>query len=555
MTNKQLNVRHSVHIIALFIGLCFALIATSINAKTFKVEKWEVIDIPVTASVKHKQLFSVDANAIFTHVSGKKQTVPVFYNGGKEWLIRFSASDIGNWTYKIKSKQKALNGKSGRVKVIQNTDQTNHGGVVLSNEKGKKQSFFYEDGTPYFVLGYELDWLFALDYENDKGLPKSEHLLSLIKENGFNHIVMNVYSHDVSWTKDPKLASHPEHEFGGKQNIFPFLGSNAEPDFSSLNVEFFKKFDRTVQLLHDKRIVAHLMIYVWNKLVSWPDMNSDADNMYFDYIVKRYQAYPNVVWDISKEALYYGRADEAYIKGRIERLRKLNYYDRLVTVHDFKYCTKYPEQVDFISTQDWKHDIYNRMLDVRQKFPNKPIFNIEHGGYEQSPYLVFPGDYVDPEVSVRRNWMILFAGVYTTYYWQGTSWNVIIYNPFQQPDDYVKPRFDYFQHMSNFFSQYEFSEFIPNPGKNGSGYTLSNKEETYLIYVPKGNYQMSRGDWFLQNVKDGVSFESKQVRNYKWFNTLTGEITEPKPITKGMLFISPWRGKADSILISELVSK
>ncbi|XPF94587.1 DUF5060 domain-containing protein [Colwellia sp. RE-S-Sl-9] len=532
--------------------LWFALFMCTAQAKEVEIEKWEVVDIPINATVNAKQLFTVDANAIFSHTSGKKMTVPVFYNGGNEWLIRFSASDIGNWTYKIESKQKSLNGRAGRVKVVQNADTTNHGGVILSSIN--KQNFYYEDGTPYFVLGYELDWLFALDYENDQGLPKSEHLLSLIKENGFNHIVMNVYSHDVSWDKDPKLASHPEHEFGGKQNIFPFLGSNEKPDHSALNIEFFKKFDRTVQLLHDKRLVAHLMIYVWNKLVSWPEMNSEADNMYFDYIVKRYQAYPNVVWDISKEALYYGRADEAYIKDRIDRLRALNYYQRLVTVHDYKYCTKYPEQVDFISTQDWKHDIYNQMLNVRKKFPNKPIYNIEHGGYEQSPYLVFPGDYVDPEVSVRRNWMILFAGVYTTYYWQGSSWNVIIYNPFEQPENYVKPRFDYFQHMNNFFTQYDFSTFKPAPNKNGSGYTLQNNDDTYLIYVPKGNYQMSRGDWFLQNVKNGVSFENKQTRNYRWFNTLTGEFTEPKTITKGMLFISPWRGQADSILISELVN-
>lgn len=377
-------------------SLLFALFMCTVEAKAVEIEKWEVIDIPINATVKTKQLFTVDANAIFSHSSGKKMTVPVFYNGGSEWLIRFSASDIGNWTYKIESKQNALNGRTGRVKVVRNADITNHGGVVLSSEN--KQSFYYEDGTPYFVLGYELDWLFALDYENEQGLPKSEHLLSLIKKNGFNHIVMNVYSHDVSWDKDPKLASHPEHEFGGKQNIFPFLGSNEKPDHSALNIEFFKKFDRTVQLLHDKRLVAHLMIYVWNKLVSWPEMNSAADNMYFDYIVKRYQAYPNVVWDISKEALYYGRADEAYIKDRIDRLRALNFYQRLVTVHDYKYCTKYPEQVDFISTQDWKHDIYNQMLNVRKRFPNKPIYNIEHGGYEQSPYLVFPGDYVDPEV-------------------------------------------------------------------------------------------------------------------------------------------------------------
>lgn len=173
--------------------------------------------------------------------------------------------------------------------------------------------------------------------------------------------------------------------------------------------------------MHDKRIASHLMIYVWNKLVAWPGMNTNADNMYFDYVVKRYQAFPNIVWDISKEALYYGRADEDYIHGRIQRLKANDKYNRLVSVHDYKYCSNFPDKVDFISSQNWSHNIYNKMLEAKTKFKNKPIFNIEHGGYEESPYTVFTGDYTNAETCLRRNYMCLFAGVFTTYYWQGAS--------------------------------------------------------------------------------------------------------------------------------------
>ena len=51
-----------------------------------------------------------------------------------------------------------------------------------------------------------------------------------------------VYSFDVEWEKDPKLAKHPEHEFGGNLTIYPFLGTNEAPDFNQLNVEFFQQF-------------------------------------------------------------------------------------------------------------------------------------------------------------------------------------------------------------------------------------------------------------------------------------------------------------------------
>lgn len=57
----------------------------------------------------------------------------------------------------------------------------------------------------------------------------------------------------------------------------------------------------------------------------------------FDYLVKRYQAFPNLIWDISKEALAYGMDDMDYIVERIDRLRKLDGHKRLVTVHDYNF--------------------------------------------------------------------------------------------------------------------------------------------------------------------------------------------------------------------------
>ncbi|GAL62697.1 DUF5060 domain-containing protein [Algibacter lectus] len=276
--------------------------------KTYQIPKWEVLDISFTNNVDVKSPYTAKFKAVFTHENGFIQEVPGFYNGNNEWIIRFSSSLEGQWRFETKADVNKLSGKKGKVTVTE-AKENNHGAVTVNKED--PQHFYYEDGTPYFLLAFECDWLYALDYHNDKNLPKTEHLLNLIEESGFNQVVMNVFSYDVSWKKDENLKDHPEHEFGGPRNIFPFLGNNEKPDYSALNPEFFQKLDRTISLMHDKRIVSHLMIYVWNKLVAWPDMNTEADNMYFDYVVKRYQAFPNVIWDISKEALFYGRADEA----------------------------------------------------------------------------------------------------------------------------------------------------------------------------------------------------------------------------------------------------
>ncbi len=509
--------------------------------KTYSVPKWEVIDINITTKTQLKQPFTAEFGAVFTHENGQKQQVPGFFNGNNEWVIRFSSSLEGEWSYITFGDDKALANKKGKVFITKNKAD-NHGAIVIQKEK--PQHFFYEDGTPYFLLAFECDWLYALDYHNDKGLPKSDHLLNLIQENGFNQVVMNVFSYDVSWKKDPKLKLHPEHEFGAPQDIFPFLGNNKKPDFSALNPEFFKKLDRTISLMHDKRIASHLMIYVWNKLVAWPDMNTEADNMYFDYVIKRYQAFPNIVWDISKEALFYGRADEKYINDRIERARKADQFHRLLSVHDFKFCTKYPENVDFISTQDWSDNIYNKMLEAKNKF-KKPVFNIEHGGYEESPYVVFTGDYVNAEHCLRRNYMCLFAGVYTTYYWQGASWNAIIYNPFEQASDFIKPHFDYFKHMQKLFTTVDFTKLKSTPNKNGSGYCLTDDDGTTLLYVNKENFGINT--WHLK--------PEHGARTLQWMNVITGEFTPEETVTGKEKQISPWANKADAILISRLITK
>ena len=298
--------------------------------------------------------------------------------------------------------------------------------------------------------------------------------------------------------------------------------------------------------MHDREIVSHLMIYVWNKLVAWPDMESEADNLYYDYVIKRYQAFPNVIWDVSKEALHLTRATNKYILERVERTRRMDSYDRLVSVHDYGFCKNNPEQVDFISMQDWKHTLYQQMLEARKDFPDKPIFNIEHGGYEEGPYEVFPGAYIDAEICLRRNYMCLFAGGYTTHYWQGAAWNALIYNPFEQDDGYAKPKFVFFSHLLKLFNTVPFEKCEPYFRYNSSGYNLTNKEDgTILLYTPKENHSISP----TAQIRNEFNYENA---TQQWFNTLTGEFTQEEPYELqkwGFWDWRPWRGEADAILI------
>lgn len=518
------------------------------SKKLIQTTQWTVNDLIYSVKKEIEHPFNIEAFATVT-AEGVVQKIPLFYNGNNEWIFRYSSGVIGKKSFVIESELKALNGLKGRFSVTENKKENRHGAIVVKSDN--PQHFFYEDGSHYFNLAFECDWLFALDY-GQKEIPKTKHLLSLLNKNKFNQVVMNVYSYDVKWQKDERLEIHPEHEYGGREDIFPFLGSNTNPDFSALNVDFFKHFDNVISEMHDQEIVSHLMIYVWNKLVSWPEMESEADNMYYDYVIKRYQAFPNIIWDVSKEALYYGRATEAYISERIQRARKLDSYNRLVSVHDYGFCRKHPDEVDFISMQNWSHTLYQQMSKARKDFPKKPIFNIEHGGYEESPYVVFPGAYVNAEACLRRNYMCLFAGGYTTYYWQAAAWNVIIHNPYELGEDFIKPNFQYFRHMRTLFDSMHFENFTPLEYYNGAGYNLTNKKDgIVLMYVPKEN------NWVSANRAVDKEFNFEEGTQ-QWFNTVTGAFTEEvKYNQKDFRFWDdrPWRHEADAILIIKNLKK
>lgn len=504
-------------------------------------ERYEILDIKFRASGKIENPFETQFDATFKSADGTEQRIPAFYNGGNEWVVRFTPSASGVWSYTTESEISSLNKKSGSVKVSESSYRGRKG-MIKADPKDPRH-LVWEDGTPYFLMGFECDFLFALDYHNEN-TNRLDKFVGKIADNGFNHVVMNVYANDVVWVKDPALL--PEYEVGDDERIFPFLGSNSSPDHSALNVEFFKRLDRTMEALNDRDVVSHLMIYVWNKNVAWPEVGSADDDRYFDYVVKRYQGFTNLVWDISKEAILYGTIDDNYVNRRITRLREMDGYKRMVTVHDIGYCNRNSKMVDMASHQNWKLTLNADMNANYKRYSTKPVLNVEHGGYEECDYAVFCGNYINAEVCLRRNYECIFGGTYTTYYWQGCSWNVLI-------DDYdtsskvsYRPKMEYFKYMVDLFTNYPYHTFSPAPDLSNSGFCLSNGEGTYLMYMPKESYKTSTGK--IMKTAKRMSFQ--------WFNVTTGEYTKVRECSEMNIFANephPWHMKSDAVLIIKVL--
>ncbi|MFN3194161.1 MAG: DUF4038 domain-containing protein [Aureliella sp.] len=484
------------------------------NQLAHGVERWEACDFILPAKTDLADPFSVHLSAVFEHESGIKQESPGFYNGSKDFVVRFCPPESGSWKMVTQSSLDELDGIEKTVDVAPTVNRK--GGIKVDPASDRR--FRYQNAERYFPIAFEADWLFALDAENASGIPKTKTFVDQLARSGFNQIVMNVFAFDVNWAKDPSLVSEFEY---GSPIVFPFGGDNTHPDYSTLNTQYFQRLDRVIEYLDEKGIAAHLMIYVWNKKVAWPEAGSEADNRYFDYVAKRYQAYPNLIWDISKEALGYGHTDVNYISERIKRLRELDKYGRLITVHDYGYCRRFIDNVDFVSVQLWVSELYSVMRRVCSEMPGKPILNIEHGGYERGPYVVFNGNYTSPEVCLERAYQCVFAGTFPTHYWQGSAWNVVIPD-FASLPEAQRPKLEYYRHMHDLIARYELAEFKAGDKKGNAGFCLHNNEDRLVYYVPK---ECDFIGLRLPKERQGSKMQ------YTWFNPFTGQYSDPKSET------------------------
>ncbi len=479
------------------------------DAATKTANQWEVVDIDFKAATLPDHPDRADLTADLKSADGESRKVHAFYNGGNTYTLRFTAPPAGEWSYQLTSSIPELDGASGKLSVAAPLDGRKGG--IRVNPRSPLE-FQYDNGDPYYPICFEVDWLFALDAGNPDDIPVTRTFVDTIAGNGYNQVIMNVFAYDVDWKKDPKLK--PEHDYGSPK-AFPFHGSNEKPDHTRLNIEYFQRLDRVIEYLDRKGIASHLMIYVWNKRVNWPAPDSPEDNAYFDYVVKRYQGFPNIVWDISKEALAYGRDDVGYITRRIGHIRQLDTHKRLVTVHDYSYCAKNPDKLDFISVQLWQSELHHVMREVVKKMPGKPILNIEHGGYERSPYVVFTGAYTTPEVNLERAYQCVFAGTYPSHYWQGSAWNAIIPDISSLPPE-QRPKLEYYRYLSELVAKYDIGSLKAGDQRSNSGFSLHNGKDLTLYYVPKENEHI------------GVKAQAKNgFLVGTWFNPFTGEYSEP----------------------------
>src|SRR4051812_42515025 len=182
-------------------GLVLLALVVSLPSKAVTVEQYHTHDFAFPASVGGNP-FDVELKGEFQGPGGARLVVPGFYDGGGVWKIRFSPTLVGRWTLRTSSATTALNGRAeAEIDCAPNRNAAIHGGLQV--DPLHPHHFVYQDGTRYFLMGYEADWLWAVGLE-DPGRKEMRRLIRQIAENGFNHVLVNVYGYDTTWSPGRK---------------------------------------------------------------------------------------------------------------------------------------------------------------------------------------------------------------------------------------------------------------------------------------------------------------------------------------------------------------
>lgn len=483
------------------------------------VPQYHVCDLVLEGPTGHANPFLVTLEAELTHESGAPLgSVPGFYDGEGRWVIRVSPPREGEWRGRTTSDEPALDGVELRLRCTANHDAGVHG--TLGLDPAHPRRFAFADGTPFVPLGFGCDWLFAVHQADP---ARFRQLVDLLAERGFNYLVTNVYAHTGFAEPTPGWLFAPPARY-------VFEGSNEEPDHTRLNVGFFQGLDEVMRHLQSREMVAHLMLQVQNKHVNWPPRRSAEDDRYWRYVVARYQAFGNLVWDVGKESYHLARetGGHEYTLDRMELIRRSDAHGHLVTVHDPEADSAGRESppdeaADFVSDQVHLGDVgeYNREAVRRWRGRARPYMNIEYG-YEEGaePIRTYRSATTRPWPTILVwTYAIYLGGGYPCYYYTNAAWDLVKWEP--EP-----PGWRRYRYLADLLASLDINAMSPDNELVRRGLCLAEPGRQYLVFLPEG------GDTALDLTDLGAA-----QADCLWLDAYTGD--EARTTVAGGGFATP----------------
>ncbi len=260
---------------------------------------WQMHEIAMISGMDYENpLYEVDQFfAEFVSPSGMTMKMNGFWDGGRDWKIRFMPDETGEWTYRTfcsDEKNTGLHGQEGSFACIENSS-----GLPLYT-KGPltldpgSYHFRYNDGTPFFWLACTA-WNGALKSTGEEW----EHYLAQRAELGYNVIQLVA----TQW-RGCEMNSRGQVAFTGSGRI-------------RVNPEFFTLMDEKIDQVNRHGHVAAIVL-LW--ALPFGEGRELSPGYYLPdqeavklarYIVARYQGH-HVTWVLGGDGQYYDELEDRW---------------------------------------------------------------------------------------------------------------------------------------------------------------------------------------------------------------------------------------------------
>jgi len=505
--------------------------------------RFEVFELTLNQAGDYANPYvQVTATATLVPPGGGERSIPLFWDGGRQWKLRFSPDSLGTWSWSVRSSDPGLNDAKGTFECVASTS---HGGITTM--AGYPYHFQHQDGTPYWLVG-DTQWEAFAD-DPGQGLTSSSvrQYFKLRAEQGFNYVHTEIIG----------LVRSSNIDAAGREQR-AFFDYPAE----KINPSYFREVDERVRLASSLGITLGMILlepyftpaasidpaYRYDN-VCWMSFRDEVARLrYVRYAVARYSAF-NVLflltleWGPNPKPIEKNAAVAMFDRIGAE-IQKQDPHGRLRGIHDdngclpddfygpssgwntlgqyaqhsgsdyhFPWCDGCSPPNDENCRGRWatprnRNTLHNEMLEVRVgRKRGRPVIDAEYAyflrrGVKEHPDVVNRGHSHDRATFRKAAWVLTMAGTYIvpgfwrTYYggWAGRN------TPFQPDDPEAVPAIKDLQVLHGFFMRLadgsgrewwklephdELVSALPNPadGTPGRAYCLAAPGRSYIVYA------------------------------------------------------------------------
>lgn len=321
--------------------------------------------------------FDLTFNAAVTAPSGRKYTVPGFFDGngaggsiGNVWKVRIYTDEIGTWRWTTSSNVPGLNARSGTVAVSGKLTGVFGRGPVVENP-ARPRSFMYQEGVPVFLTGKFLDSAapspikFSHTMFSEK-LTETNRQAMFTRHRGMNLNKINVY-----------YANKGDYS---SVSTTPWVGTAASNNKTRFDLARWRMYDQWIVKMRDAGVVAHMWFFADDSgFGNLPD--ADRQRL-IKYAMARHSAYVNTMYVVTLEWQEGWTTTE--VASHANFLHSNNPWARLVTVHgtpgNFSFPTaSWADYMDIQAGNSAGHGTVNKSSLYHWSAAPKPFIQEEHG--------------------------------------------------------------------------------------------------------------------------------------------------------------------------------